>query len=90
MWPKWSLLTDLYQLTMVGGYVHEGKKDQWANFDYFIKKMLPVCEEAQVRLTLHPNDPPSANRRWQGLRRSPNPSVRRILLKNPGRREGVR
>ncbi|MFH1480482.1 MAG: nicotinate phosphoribosyltransferase [Pseudomonadota bacterium] len=39
MWSKRALLTDLYQLTMVGGYVQEGKKDQWANFDYFYRKI---------------------------------------------------
>jgi nicotinate phosphoribosyltransferase len=39
MWPKWALLTDLYQLTMVGGYVLQRKKDQWANFDYFFRKI---------------------------------------------------
>lgn len=39
MWPKWALLTDLYQLTMVGGYVREGKKEQWANFDYFFRRI---------------------------------------------------
>ena len=39
MWSKWSLQTDLYQLTMVGGYVLEGKKDQWANFDYFFRSI---------------------------------------------------
>ena len=39
MWSKWALLTDLYQLTMVGGYVQEGKKDQWANFDYFFRNI---------------------------------------------------
>jgi len=32
-------MTDLYQLTMVGGYVQEGKKDQWANFDYFFRRV---------------------------------------------------
>jgi len=37
MWSKWALLTDLYQLTMVGGYVREGKTHQWANFDYFFR-----------------------------------------------------
>jgi len=36
-WIGWGLLTDLYQLTMVGGYVREGKQDQWANFDYFFR-----------------------------------------------------
>jgi nicotinate phosphoribosyltransferase len=39
MWSKWALLTDLYQLTMVGGYVQEGKKDQWANFDYSFRSI---------------------------------------------------
>ncbi|MFC1823742.1 nicotinate phosphoribosyltransferase [Thermodesulfobacteriota bacterium] len=39
MWSQWALLTDLYQLTMVGGYVLEGKKDQWANFDYFFRRV---------------------------------------------------
>jgi nicotinate phosphoribosyltransferase len=34
-----ALLTDLYQLTMVGGYVLEGKGDQWANFDYFFRRI---------------------------------------------------
>lgn len=34
-----ALLTDLYQLTMVGGYVQEGKREQWANFDYFFRKV---------------------------------------------------
>jgi nicotinate phosphoribosyltransferase len=38
-WARMALLTDLYQLTMVGGYVEEGKKDQWANFDYFFRKV---------------------------------------------------
>ena len=37
MWSKWALLTDLYQLTMTGGYVQEGKADQWASFDYFFR-----------------------------------------------------
>ncbi len=39
MWSQWALQTDLYQLTMVGGYVKEGKKDQCTNFDYFFRKI---------------------------------------------------
>jgi len=39
MWSQWALQTDLYQLTMVGGYVREGKKGQWANFDYFFRNV---------------------------------------------------
>lgn len=34
-----SLLTDLYQLTMVGGYFLLGKDRQKANFDYFFRKI---------------------------------------------------
>jgi nicotinate phosphoribosyltransferase len=34
-----SLLTDLYQLTMVGGYFLLGKDKQKANFDYFFRKI---------------------------------------------------
>jgi mannonate dehydratase len=32
----------------------------WANYTYFIKAVLPVAEEANVRLALHPDDPPLA------------------------------
>jgi nicotinate phosphoribosyltransferase len=39
MWSQWALQTDLYQLTMVGGYVLKGKKDQTATFDYFFRKI---------------------------------------------------
>jgi D-mannonate dehydratase len=30
----------------------------WARMQYFLKAVIPVAEEAQVRLALHPNDPP--------------------------------
>ncbi|HEX2524224.1 MAG TPA: mannonate dehydratase [Terriglobia bacterium] len=32
----------------------------WANYTYFIKTVLPVAEEAGVKLALHPDDPPLA------------------------------
>lgn len=31
----------------------------WANYGYFVERILPVAEEAGVRLALHPNDPPA-------------------------------
>ncbi len=34
-----TLLTDLYQMTMVAGYFLLGKKDQMACFDYFFRKI---------------------------------------------------
>ena len=32
----------------------------WANYTYFIQAVLPVAEQADVRLALHPDDPPTA------------------------------
>jgi nicotinate phosphoribosyltransferase len=34
-----TLLTDMYELTMVGGYLSNGKENQRANFDYFFRKI---------------------------------------------------
>ncbi len=34
--------------------------DIWANYTYFFKAVLPVAEEANVKLALHPDDPPVA------------------------------
>lgn len=36
-----------------------GEQEIWENFKYFLDKALPVCEEANVRIALHPNDPPA-------------------------------
>lgn len=35
-----------------------GEEEIWDNFKYFIDRALPVCEESNVRIALHPNDPP--------------------------------
>jgi hypothetical protein len=35
-------------------------EDIWSNYTYFIKAVLPVAEEAGVKLALHPDDPPLA------------------------------
>jgi mannonate dehydratase len=36
------------------------EEELWENFTYFMRRILPVAEEAGVRLALHPNDPPTA------------------------------
>jgi mannonate dehydratase len=34
------------------------QEQMWANYAYFMKAVLPVAEEAGVKLALHPDDPP--------------------------------
>lgn len=34
------------------------KEEMWDNFKYFLDRVLPVCEEANIKIALHPNDPP--------------------------------
>jgi mannonate dehydratase len=36
------------------------EEEIWENFAHFIRELLPVAEEAHVRLALHPNDPPAS------------------------------
>ena len=34
------------------------KEEMWENFKYWLDRVLPVCQEANVKIALHPNDPP--------------------------------
>jgi len=34
------------------------EEEMWANYDWYMSRILPVCEEANVRMALHPDDPP--------------------------------
>lgn len=33
-------------------------EEMWSNYDWYLERILPVCEEAGVHLALHPDDPP--------------------------------
>jgi len=41
-------------------------EEMWGNYEYFMKRVLPVAEDAGVRLQLHPNDLPATH---QGVAR---------------------
>jgi mannonate dehydratase len=54
------------------------EEEMWANYDWYLERLLPVCEEAGVRLALHPDDPPVPTlggvarlfRNFEGFRRA--------------------
>jgi len=47
----------LYKVPLTHG--REYTQDElWANYEYFIKQVAPVAEEANVRIGIHPDDPP--------------------------------
>ncbi len=48
-------LTGLQPLPAEGAHSLD---EMWANITYFLKAVIPVAEKANVRLALHPNDPP--------------------------------
>ena len=48
-------MKDLPPLSEEGAHTLD---QMWANITYFLKAVIPVAEKANVRLALHPNDPP--------------------------------
>jgi mannonate dehydratase len=40
--------------------------EMWQNVTYFLKAVVPVAEQSNVRLALHPNDPPAPISRGSG------------------------
>jgi mannonate dehydratase len=62
-------------------YTHDrayGEGELWDNFAYFMERIVPVAQDAGVRLALHPNDPPTDSlggipcliRSWAGYERA--------------------
>jgi mannonate dehydratase len=41
-------------------------EELWKNITYFLKAVVPTAEQSNVRLALHPNDPPIATSRGSG------------------------
>lgn len=58
--PGWAFssyskaeLTDLFE-----AYSKTNTEDIWNNLEYFLSKIIPVAEQAGVRMAIHPDDPP--------------------------------
>ncbi len=52
----YSKMKDLPPLEQEGAHKFE---EMWSTITYFLKAVIPVAEQAGVRLALHPNDPPA-------------------------------
>jgi mannonate dehydratase len=52
----YAKMKDLPALEREGAHTAD---EMWANITYFLKKVIPEAEKANVRLALHPNDPPA-------------------------------
>ena len=39
-------------------YKNVTAEDLWNNLKYFLEKIIPVCEECDVKMAIHPDDPP--------------------------------
>ena len=47
----------VFHLPLTHGRVYS-EQEMWDNYTYFIKAVVPVAEEAGVRIGIHPEDPP--------------------------------
>jgi len=43
---------------LLAEYADIGEEDLWDHYTYFLKRVIPVAEEAGVRMAVHPDDPP--------------------------------
>ena len=60
---SYSRMKDLPPLANEGAHTLD---EMWANVTYFLKSVVPAAKEANVRLALHPNDPPAPVSRGSG------------------------
>lgn len=44
--------------TLLGTYQTISEEDMWDNLKYFLERVIKVAEEVQVKMAIHPDDPP--------------------------------
>jgi len=43
---------------LLDDYKNVDEEVLWKNIEYFLKAIIPVCEESDVKMAIHPDDPP--------------------------------
>ena len=61
----------------------------WDNLTYFLKRIMPVAEKANVKMALHPDDPPLSPLRGIGRILTSGEAFRRILQIVPSSVNGI-
>lgn len=57
--PGWDSSYSKEQIKeLITAYGKLGAEGLWKNLEYFLKAIIPVAEEAGVRMAIHPDDPP--------------------------------
>lgn len=57
--PGWdSSYTKEDMQTLLDQYRSMTEEDLWANLEYFLQQIIPVAEEGNVKMAIHPDDPP--------------------------------
>jgi len=69
------------------GKISEGKI--WDNLTYFLKRIIPVAEKANVKMALHPDDPPLSPLRGIGRILTSGEAFRRVMRIAPSPVNGI-
>lgn len=57
--PGWATAYDADDLgALLAAYREVDEERLWENLGYFLERVVPVAEEAGVRMAIHPDDPP--------------------------------
>ncbi|MBP1932784.1 mannonate dehydratase [Ammoniphilus resinae] len=57
--PGWDTSYEAGELkSLFAEYSKMDEEKLWENLEYFIKKIIPVAEEEEIRMAIHPDDPP--------------------------------
>jgi mannonate dehydratase len=57
--PGWDASYQPEQLrALLNEYAAVGEEQLWAHLEYFLKAIIPVAEQAGVKMAMHPDDPP--------------------------------